>query len=91
MRSGLYPVLGVCGVLGARDEQGRQGSPLLCSTPGCQAGSELVQGVGRETSVSVSGLPLSFPMPLQCFPPLHIAKKWLEASSFCTVGCWPAP
>lgn len=30
-------------------------------------------------------------MPLQCFPPLHIAKKWLEASSFCTVGCWPEP
>lgn len=41
--------------------------------------------------MSLSGLPPSSPMPLQCFPPLYIAKKWLEASSFCTVGCWPAP
>lgn len=39
----------------------------------------------------VSGPPLSSPMSLQCFSPMHIAKKWLEASPFHAAGCWQVP
>lgn len=76
---------GPCSVLGASS---------MGSTPGCQAGSELLppqnrERGGRRAASPVS--PLSCLMPLQCFPPPCLAKKWPEAASFCTVGCWPAP
>lgn len=85
---------------GVQNSSGRGGGPCsvlgassLGSTPGCQAGSELLppQNRGERETCSVSGLPPSCLMPLQCFPPPCIARKWPEASSFCAVGCWPAP
>lgn len=59
--------------------------------PGRVGAASLEQGVCEETSMRLPALPLRSPMPLQCFPPLHSAKEWLEAPSFCTLGCWPEP